>query len=184
MNADRTTSDGGAMATGGRAQEGGTRGRNRGLRSARAGYPGAVIADPTDIVAREMLPTHVASVGRARRFVRHTLAEMAPSLDPERVDDIVLAASELVTNSVTHGSGDHVTVVLRRRRGEVTLEVASGVPPAAGLPDVASWTNSVPVEALGGRGLMLVKSVADRVATRILDGVATVACTFTAEQDR
>lgn len=90
------------------------------------------------------------SVSRARRTVHDTLA--AWGLD-NLADDMVLVASELVTNALQHTSGP-IVMVLQQRDETVLIEVA----------DVSS---ALPVQRResaddeSGRGLALVEAFSD-----------------------
>lgn len=97
------------------------------------------------------LPEEAAAPGRARTFT--TSALEAWEVPPDSREDIVLAASELVTNAVEHGHGD-VTVVLRRSDDHVLLRV---------------WDDDVRVPAprpaghdpVRGNGLVIVDAVSE-----------------------
>jgi anti-sigma regulatory factor (Ser/Thr protein kinase) len=96
------------------------------------------------------------AVGRARAFVRRTLE--AHGINGDARDSMVLMASELVTNVVSHGGGDdHSTVlILLIQAGEtLRLEVhdASRQLPA---PRAAAEADE------SGRGLLVVSSLAAR----------------------
>ncbi|MGI8624753.1 MAG: ATP-binding protein [Solirubrobacteraceae bacterium] len=54
----------------------------------------------------------IARDDRAPSEARHALRELAPRLDAGVLDDAGLLVSELVANSVRHGTGDHVRVTL------------------------------------------------------------------------
>jgi anti-sigma regulatory factor (Ser/Thr protein kinase) len=90
--------------------------------------------------------------GAARSYVAHHLTT---STVPEGVpvDDVVLIASELVTNAVRAGAA-WVAVTLRVTRRRVDLVVEDD---AAGLPVLATADH----EAVGGRGLLIVDQLAD-----------------------
>jgi anti-sigma regulatory factor (Ser/Thr protein kinase) len=66
------------------------------------------------------LPEEAPSAGQAREFA--TSALQAWEIPDDTRDDVVLAASELVTNAVEHGCGE-VTVVLRQSEDRLTLRV-------------------------------------------------------------
>ncbi len=89
--------------------------------------------------------------GRVREVLKGWFA--GRGLDTSTVDDVVLAANELVTNAVTHAEGG-VVVSLRLTSRDVVLEVGDH---GAGEPEIP------PAEkALGGsgRGLIIVESLA------------------------
>jgi anti-sigma regulatory factor (Ser/Thr protein kinase) len=93
------------------------------------------------------------SVGAARMFVEHTLAEWRIS---DRVDDIRLCVSELATNALVHGTpkATGFLVQLSKDGQLVRVEVhdTSSALPAPQAPDVDSDS---------GRGLLLVAACAD-----------------------
>ncbi|MGQ0841081.1 ATP-binding protein [Actinokineospora sp.] len=86
------------------------------------------------------LPPDITSAGAARDFVCSALRSWA--VPEQLVFDVVLAASELVTNAVEHGSGD-VEVDLSVARGLVLLRVHDDTAdePVRGQPTPMS-TNS------------------------------------------
>lgn len=101
-----------------------------------------------------------ASVPEARRLVAGALRRQ---MLPRRVvDDVVLATSELVSNAVLHGHGDDIAISVREADGSVEVSVTSGGP--ADVGPVHAWSMPPP-GSIGGRGLALVRSVADRVDT-------------------
>ena len=52
---------------------------------------------------------------RAPTVARQALDELAPDLDQQTLEDARLLVTELVTNSVRHGQGEEVRVILDRR---------------------------------------------------------------------
>jgi serine phosphatase RsbU (regulator of sigma subunit)/anti-sigma regulatory factor (Ser/Thr protein kinase) len=102
-----------------------------------------------------VLPPHPSSSGVARRFVLDVLDEDDDrhALDGERLENLVLICSELVTNAVVHAGGP-CRVRLRRREGRVRLEVhdlSHGLP-VQREPDPT---------ATNGRGVAMVAALAD-----------------------
>ncbi|MFE0116542.1 ATP-binding protein [[Kitasatospora] papulosa] len=86
------------------------------------------------------LARHTSSV-----FLR--LWEVADPL----AQDVVLCVSELVTNGVTHGSGD-LSLRVRCRETEILVEVQDG-------SSVSATMRSASADATSGRGLVLVKAL-------------------------
>ncbi len=101
------------------------------------------------------LPSSFESVGLARDLVRATIDGAAPH---ELIDDIVLVTSELVTNAIEHGKGD-VELSVARIPDAVTLSVSSD---STSLPVPSS--DATPVDALSGRGLLIVAALSSEVA--------------------
>lgn len=94
-------------------------------------------------------------IRRARRFVAAALT--AHGARP--TDEVLLVASELVTNAVRHGQGEvelHVEVA----GAAVRIEVIDD-----GAVDVTAPVPHPPVEHVGGLGLHLVRTVARRWGT-------------------
>ncbi|MEU5342140.1 ATP-binding protein [Streptomyces sp. NPDC020766] len=91
------------------------------------------------------------AVSRARRTVHDALA--AWGLDNNLTDDMVLVASELVTNALQHASGP-IVMVLQQRDETVLVEVAD-VSPALPVPCRESADDE------SGRGLALVEAFSD-----------------------
>jgi anti-sigma regulatory factor (Ser/Thr protein kinase) len=113
------------------------------------------------------LPGVKRSVAHARRFPRDMLGPDHPAMD-----DIELCTSELVTNSVLHsdsGRGGHITIVAaegdRIVQISVTDDGTDGLPPPCAPPDP---------EAEDGRGLVIVKELADEWGVDVIDGRTTV----------
>jgi anti-sigma regulatory factor (Ser/Thr protein kinase) len=101
----------------------------------------------------------VGQLARTRAFVRATASSY--QLAPERIDDIVLAANEILTNSLRFGGGraeltmftdDDAVVCDVRDRGRITDPLAGRVTPLPG--------------ATSGRGMWLVNQVCDLVQVR------------------
>ncbi len=100
-------------------------------------------------------PREIPEVPRARHFVADVLAEE----DAAPTDAVLLVTSELVTNAIRHGAGQ-VELRVDLDGDQVRLEVLDGgharLPQPEGPP---------PTDAVGGRGLHLVSTVADRWGT-------------------
>lgn len=98
-------------------------------------------------------------LGTLRRFVAHAAAEA--SLDPSRIDDLVLAVNELATNSLRHGGGAGTLRVWREEQmllcevqdeGHITEPLVGRIPPPPSQPT--------------GRGLWVVNQLCDLVQIR------------------
>lgn len=92
----------------------------------------------------------VESNVRAPGLSRSRLADMRSRLEP-RFDDVVLVVSELVSNSVRHGSSNGIDVKVTAGGGTIRVEVADDGPGFAA--DVARGE---------GLGLTIVDKLADR----------------------
>jgi len=109
---------------------------------------------PGDLLGRLELPAIEASAPRARAWLRDRLGEDHPALD-----DVLLLASELVTNAVRHSDSRHtgtVTVVATALRGIVHVTVIDAG--AEGMPHIEGGAGDE--EGEGGRGLFLVDVLA------------------------
>ena len=119
----------------------------------------AVTASPSPAAtgAREAVhdvPGESAAVGRARNFLRRTLAGWR--VDEETTETAALCLSELVTNALVHAHGGCV-VSAEIRGGELTVVVRdNGITGAAAVEPVAD-----PMQ-VHGRGLQLVEALATR----------------------
>ena len=118
------------------------------------------------VLGRLTLPGVERSVAHARRFPGDLLGAGHP-----RLDDIELCTSELVTNSVLHsdsGRGGHVTIVAAGDERTVQISViddGGGVVPPCAPRDL---------ESENGRGLVIVRELADEWGVDVLDGRTTV----------
>lgn len=101
--------------------------------------------------ASEHLPADLRSAGEARELVRTTLDGWT---DGDRIDDIVLCVSELVTNAVVHASSSpRILVHVRPAVIHVEVSDASDVLPA---PRVAELNDT------SGRGMSILTGFSDR----------------------
>lgn len=96
---------------------------------------------------------------RAPAAARDAVDAVAAGAQPRTVDDARLLISELVTNSVQHGTGDHVVVLLDHEdsgvlRCEVIDQGAGFVPRAR------------PDQPVGGWGLEFVEQIASSWGVR------------------
>lgn len=98
-----------------------------------------------------------AAVASARAFVRHALRSASPSLDvAERIE---LATAEACNNAILHASGSAFTVSVTAADGQVTVTVSDdgeGFEPPTSL-------SMPPPQALGRRGLPLMRALVDEV---------------------
>jgi anti-sigma regulatory factor (Ser/Thr protein kinase) len=107
-----------------------------------------------------MLPPALDSVGTGRRFVQRLLTQW--HLD-HLVDVAVLLASEALTNAVVHAATAVRLEVRRGRKLEVRVTDFSPDPvlsPVAAL-GLQSLLDEPDLEAEGGRGLMMIATLAE-----------------------
>ena len=123
-------------------------------------YPGMM----AEQVRTVRLMADVAEVAVARRFVRSSFADLSPTLSA----DAELIVSELFTNAVEHGVGGSVVVELHRNATDFAIVVES-VGPSPNVGEVSEW-HVTSVDQLSGRGLGIVRSVADHVEIVRQDG--------------
>ena len=96
---------------------------------------------------------------QAPAVARRAVDDLRDEFDPETLEDLRLLVSELVSNSVQHGGGDHVTVLIDPDvpgvvRCEVIDDGSGFVPRARSGRDVGGW------------GLDLVERIADTWGVR------------------
>ena len=127
----------------------------------------------TRVDAAMTLAAEPTSGAAARRFVERSLTRVPA--DPERLEAVVLLASELVTNAVLHAAAPS-EVRLRVRHGRVRLEVHDPSPllpsPRPQDPDAAS-----------GRGMILVAALSDAWGIERGDGLTDTGKTVWVELD-
>jgi anti-sigma regulatory factor (Ser/Thr protein kinase) len=91
---------------------------------------------------------------------RHTLDRLTDLLPPEKLEDVRLVVSELVTNSILHAGlspNDHISLMVRVSAGSVRGRVCDSGP---GF-DVLSEPRPQP-GLKGGWGLPIVETISDR----------------------
>ena len=95
--------------------------------------------------------------------VRRAVSDLGASvgLDDERIGDLLLAVSELASNSVRHGGGEGLLVAWQER-GSVMCEMRD----AGSFSDPLVGRRRADLAASSGRGLWLVNSVSDLVQIR------------------
>jgi CheY-like chemotaxis protein/anti-sigma regulatory factor (Ser/Thr protein kinase) len=105
------------------------------------------------------LPADLRSAGEARRLVRRALDGWCGD---DRLDDIALCVSELVTNALVHaGSGPQVLVHVRPAVIHVEVSDDSGAPPVV---------RGAGPEETSGRGMSILGTLADRWGARRRSG--------------
>lgn len=128
---------------------------------------------PVDLLLRSY-PSAPPSARAAREFV---VGELRRATANERaVADFELIVSELVTNSVQYGSGAEIVVgVDTVTDGWYTVSISSGVDGALPPLDPESWTVA-DVDQWSGRGLGIVRSLADDLSVAVTDGRLVIVC--------
>ena len=114
------------------------------------------------------------SIAPARRFVRQGAEAVA--VDPNWLADVELAASELISNAIEHGTGHEFAVGVGVDGEHFVLRVCSSHS-GPGLADPSEW-KAPPPEVLTGRGLSLVKAVSSSAWVEHVDGIITIGCRF------
>lgn len=102
-------------------------------------------------VAEHCLAPEPVSVRAARRVVRETVGD---HVDPDTLDSLLLATSEVVTNAVEHGAPP-IALVIECDDDRVRIEVrdASPLRPRPGCPEPTD---------VRGRGMRIVERLVDR----------------------
>ncbi|TWP51688.1 sensor histidine kinase [Lentzea tibetensis] len=127
-----------------------------------------LLPPPPDAVRTEIS----GPVSQARRFTKeHALHA---GFDPLRLDDLLLTITELVTNSIEHGSGNS-TVHLWADDEAYVCQVADG----GYISDPLAGRLPVGPERMGGRGLLVVNHLADLVRLHTTPSGTTIQVRFT-----
>jgi hypothetical protein len=98
---------------------------------------------------RVRLTREPSSAAEARSQVREVIRAWKIPVDP---DIAILLTSDLVTNAITHGEGETVTLGIRCSRGHLRVDVYDSPRPLPAQADGA-------VDAAIGRGLVLVAAL-------------------------
>jgi anti-sigma regulatory factor (Ser/Thr protein kinase) len=107
-----------------------------------------------------MIDVELPSTSAAPARARGALGELSGRIPPERLEDVRLLVSELVTNAVIHGTrraGDALDLDVRIGSRDIRVEVHNPGPGFTPGPE-----RDVPPTDRGGRGLLLVRRIADR----------------------
>jgi anti-sigma regulatory factor (Ser/Thr protein kinase) len=104
-----------------------------------------------------MIPTGPEAPAQARRWARELLGHEDPPLKPDRLDDVCLVVSELVTNAYRYGTepGDSMLVAVLPTLDRVRVEVHD---PVRRRP----YLRTEPGDRARGRGLHIVDALAVR----------------------
>ena len=101
-----------------------------------------------------------ADIATVRRRLRDLIGV---DMSPNRRADALLAATELVTNSLVHAGPGPVTVYAWLDTNRLRVEVHDA---GSGIPPEREWTLPVDGGSIGGRGLALVRKVSERCGHR------------------
>jgi hypothetical protein len=105
---------------------------------------------PTELYQRRVrLTREPAAAAEARSQVRATIRDWKVPVDP---DIAILLTSDLVTNVITHGDGETVTLAIRCSRGHLRID-------AYGKSRYLPAGASEPADAGAGHGLVLVAAL-------------------------
>lgn len=113
---------------------------------------GGVAEREPGVLERKVRQADLRAVGEVRRELRQLLSRWSVPGGGDIAEVATLLTSELVTNALVHAKGD--AVVTARVSDRLRVEVRDSAP---GRPEVRSATT----EGTSGRGLMLVRSLAD-----------------------
>ncbi|MEU0033158.1 ATP-binding protein [Streptomyces sp. NPDC006333] len=114
-------------------------------------------APPDGPPAQAMFPAGPEAPAQARAYVRDVLAHDQKQLDDERLDDVLLVVSELVTNAYRYGTepDDSLLVAIMTTPDRVRVEVHD---PKRRYPHMRNESG----ERSRGRGLHIVDALAAR----------------------
>ncbi|GES28696.1 hypothetical protein San01_11830 [Streptomyces angustmyceticus] len=127
-------------------------GRDRRQETAEGGRDRGITARAPGVLQRKVRHADLKAVGEVRRELRQLLSRWASPGDGELAEVATLLTSELVTNALVHAEGG--AVVTARVGDRLRVEVRDFVP---GRPEPRAPTT----DGTSGRGLMLVRSLAD-----------------------
>ena len=128
---------------------------------------------PVDLLVRSY-PSAPPSARAAREFV---VGELKRTTANQRtLSDFELMVSELVTNSVQYGNGEEIVVgVDTVTDGWYAVSISSGVDGQLPPLDPATWSVA-DAEMRSGRGLGIVRSLADDLSVNVNDGRLVIVC--------
>jgi serine/threonine-protein kinase RsbW len=119
-----------------------------------------------------------ADAGRLAEL-RYALGRWATGfgMPPERSEELVLAAYEALANSVEHAYADPAA-------GEVELRAARAPDGTVvvTITDRGRWKDPVPSNGIRGRGIPIMRALADDTAITTSDSGTTVTMTWTARE--
>lgn len=101
----------------------------------------------------EPMRVELPPVPECLRTIRHALRDWLPStgLSPDKIDDVVLAVTEVCSNAIEHGYRDHVgTVSVEAWHTDSAIRIV--------VIDHGCWQPPQP-NGIRGRGLLLVRAL-------------------------
>ena len=110
---------------------------------------------------RDQLPFGPSGLGPVRRFVRQQATRLGAVAN--RVDDFILAVSEVAANSIVHGGGGG-WIGLWRHQGRVVCQVND----AGVIADPLAGRRPPAIDDVRGRGLWMANQLCDLVQVRNL----------------
>jgi anti-sigma regulatory factor (Ser/Thr protein kinase) len=124
--------------------------------------------------SRQIYPSAPISARKARAFVASVLQGSAASATA--MDELGLIVSELVANAIQHGDGSDIVVCVTPDRNDcVTVTVGSGVGANRPPMDPTTWTVAQS-DQHSGRGLGMVRQLADEVTVELANGRLDITC--------
>ncbi len=121
--------------------------------------------DSNETIHEFEIPSDVHAPGTGRNLVRSV------ATDFPRIDDVLLALSELTANALNHGGGPR-RIAAAVSREAIAIEITDAAP--AILPTV------LPLGGIGvsGRGMAIVNAIADHWGVTTHSATKTVWCEF------
>ncbi|UNZ17625.1 ATP-binding protein [Streptomyces sp. 891-h] len=115
---------------------------------------------PLEPTIKTTLPATPQTAAAARDYARRTIAHYAPAMPADRIDDLCLVVSELVSNAIRYGTepGDRIGFALVIGAARVRVEVRDPVRRRPRPRPVSS-------ERTRGRGLLVVAALAESWGT-------------------
>ncbi|MCB0997608.1 MAG: ATP-binding protein [Acidimicrobiales bacterium] len=133
---------------------------------------------PSEIFRRQVVPR--AAELSALRIDLHDALRSIPRVGRDVASRVAIAVSELGTNVARHGPPSPVTVRADLDNGELTVDVDQ-LDPVGAIPPVEEWNLPNDPLAATGRGLAIVRQVADWVRLHRLDRRVIVRLGFSLE---
>lgn len=113
-----------------------------------------------------------SSIGEARDAVRSSLQRS--HVADAQIADVLLAVSELVSNALEHGDGAPISLIVESSERLIVAAVTSTGPE---ISAPVTW-ESPEAESPRGRGLTIVRAIADQVTVETNGAASTVTCRF------